>query len=162
MEKKDSLSCRVPAGKTDDASSRSYPDYVELGWCCSRLSPFSRVFQYTRTESGMHAPRLNFALCTCKLKPYLIIFLLLKDLKFEGWNKIIESKISRRIKIVRKMVNFLFFIKKKKKINAHSTNRNTITKSTENEFYFLAKITVSKIVSSIQSKFAGTTHINSR
>ena len=150
MEKKDSLSCRVPAGKTDDASSRSCPDYVELGWCCSRLSPFSRVFQYTRTESGMHAPRLNFALCICKLKPYLIIFLLLKDLKFEGWNKIIESKISRRIKIVRKM------------INAHSTNRNTITKSTENEFYFLAKITVSKIVSSIQSKFAGTTHINSR
>lgn len=36
-----------------------------------------------------------------------------------------------------------------------------IAKSTENEFYFLAKITVSKIMSSIQSKFAGTTHINS-
>lgn len=31
-----------------------------------------------------------------------------------------------------------------------------IAKSIENEFYFLAKITVSKIVSSIQSKFAGT------
>lgn len=36
-----------------------------------------------------------------------------------------------------------------------------IAKSTENEFYFLAKITVSKIMSSIQSKFAGATHINS-
>lgn len=36
-----------------------------------------------------------------------------------------------------------------------------IAKSTENEFYFLAKITVSKIMSSIQSKFTGATHINS-
>lgn len=57
---------------------------------------------------------------------------------------------------------FVFHLKKKKinayskKINAYSLNRNMIAKSIENEFYFLAKITVSKIVSSIQSKFAGT------